>query len=70
MPDEGDWDPRRTGYVFLPGTDIGGPVHEGSPCIVCHKPVEPGTGAQAMPPLPALHTVCLRSIKPKTPPSL
>lgn len=45
---------------IVPGTDIGGRIYEGMPCIVCQKKVEEGTGAQAMPPmLPAVHSACL-----------
>jgi cytochrome c553 len=47
------------GIIILPGTDIGGRVYEGMPCIVCHEKVEEGTGAQAMPPLPAMHGKCI-----------
>lgn len=45
--------------AFLAGTDIAGRVYEGMPCIVCHEEVKPGEGAQAMPPLPALHGKCI-----------
>lgn len=45
-------------FAFVPGTDIGGFIYEGMPCIVCQQTVLPGTGAQAMPPFPALHSKC------------
>lgn len=48
-------------YVGIRGTDIFGPVYDGAPCIVCGTRVDPGDGAQAMPPLPAIHTRCLRT---------
>lgn len=52
-------DNSKDGFVFVPGTDIGGPVFDGAPCIVCHKDVAKGEGAQAVPPLPAIHSACL-----------
>ena len=55
-------DPPPPPFVWLRGTDIGGPVYAEMPCIVCGAKVEPGTGAQAVPPLPALHTTCMREL--------
>jgi hypothetical protein len=46
-------------FAFIRGTEHGGSVYEGMPCIICHQPVAEGEGAQAMPPLPAIHTKCM-----------
>lgn len=52
---------KPVNYIGIRGTDIFGPVYDGAPCIVCGTKVEPGEGAVAMPPLPALHGRCLRA---------
>lgn len=47
-------------FVAVRGRDGLIEVRGDMPCILCGLPVEPGTGAKAVPPLPALHTECIR----------
>lgn len=55
-------DEEEDDWVAILGTDLATPVYRGMPCIVCGKPVATGEGAQAVPPMPAVHTVCMRKV--------
>jgi hypothetical protein len=46
-------------FATLPGTEITREIYVGMPCFWCNEEVKPGDGAQANPPLPAMHKKCL-----------